>query len=158
MNVKGNVRSILYGFLRFILWAGVVFIALFPTLQLSHVFPSWHFIGTMSLVNAAGHFRELFFIVVPAAAVSLSTTLDFLCGRPKNEITGLLVLIALVINIVVLLSGFIGFLLLPPDSGRLADDVFSLYSWLITLGLIISLVTELWISGFAANQRHTEPA
>lgn len=121
-------------------------IALFPTLQEIHLIPSWHFAGTMETINHHGHFRDLFFVIVPASAVSLSTTFDFLC-KPRGNITLLLLVIALILNVVVLLSGFLGFVLIPPSAGPLAPDEFSLYSWLITVGLMLSLVTELWASG-----------
>jgi len=147
------MRLFLYGVIRLMLWSAAVFIALFPTLQTTGTMPSWHLQGTMLAVNSAGHFRDLFFIIVPASAVSLSTTLDFLCSKPKGEITGLLVVIALIVNMMVLLSGFVGFALIPNDAKVLPDDAFSLYSWLITVGLIITLGTELWISGFAASER-----
>ena len=142
----------LYGFIRLLLWSAGVGIALFPTLQTTRLIPSWHLLGTMESVNAAGHFRDLFFVIVPASAVSLSTTLDFLCVRLRGEINALLAVIALILNIIILLSGFVGFLLIPPGTGYLSADVFSISSWLILVGLIISLVTELWIS--VSAERH----
>jgi hypothetical protein len=143
----------LYSVIRMLLWGAGVIIALFPTLQAIHLIPSWHFGGVMEVINRAGHFRDLFFVIVPASAVSLSTTVDFLCSKPRGEITGLMAVIALVLNVVVLLSGFVGFLLIPPTAGPLSPDEFSAYSSMISIGLILSLVTELWTSGAAHSAR-----
>lgn len=138
---------VLYVIIRLLLWGAGVIIALFPTLQELHFIPSWHFIGAMDVINRGGHFRDLFFVIVPASAVSLSSTFDFLCAKPRGEITLLMLVIALILNVVVLLSGFLGFVLIPPTAGPLKPDEFSLYSWLITIGLMLSLITELWSSG-----------
>jgi hypothetical protein len=147
----------LYVVVRLLLWSSGVAIALFPTLQAIHLMPHGHLASSLDAINKAGHFRDLFFVIVPASVVSLSTTLDFLCSRPRGEITGLMLVIALILNVVVLLSGFLGFILIPPGAGELDPDEFSLYSWPLMVGLLLSLVTELWIAGAAHVERHEEP-
>jgi hypothetical protein len=150
-----NWGLVLYGLIRLLLWSAAVGIALFPTLQAVPQAPTWHLSATMAMVNSSGHFRDLFFVVVPAAAVALATTFDFLSANLNRvpEVTGLSAIIALLLNVVVLLSGFVGFLLIPSGRVVLGPDAFWLYSWLISLGLAISLITELWVSGANEVQR-----
>jgi hypothetical protein len=144
--------------LRIALWTIAVIIALFPTFQADHVFPALDPIVAMASVNSHGHFRDLFFVIVPAAAVSLSTTMEFLSscvirvsphrGHSRVSATiGFIALLALLGNTVILLSGFVGFLLIPPGSGPVDLDALKLYSNLILWGLGISLATEMGISG-----------
>ncbi|NPU68863.1 hypothetical protein HL667_27945 [Bradyrhizobium sp. 83012] len=115
--------------------------------------PTLHLLADMKTINDAGHFRDLFFGLVPASAVSLSTAFDFICVKARGEITGLLVVIALILNVVVLLSGVVGFLMIPPHSPPLSPAEFSAYSSMILAGLGFSLVTELWTSGAAHRSR-----
>jgi len=158
MGLDGVMWVTLYGLIRLLLWGAGVGIALFPTLQAVHFLPSWHFAGTMDYVNAQGRFRDLFFVIVPASAVSLSTTVDYLCARPRNEINALLAVISLILNVVILLSGFVGFALIPEKHVPLAADIYILCSWIIICGLVVSLTTELWISGAVKHQeRHRNP-
>jgi hypothetical protein len=143
--------------LRVFLWGIAVAIASFPTFQADHFFPTLDPIVTMALINSHGHLRDLFFVIVPAAAVSLSTTMEFLSScvirkstrrghtRPTATV-GFLALLAVLGNTVILLSGFIGFLLIPPGSGPVDVDALKLYSNLILWGLGISLATEMGIS------------
>lgn len=145
----------IYCFLRLLLWTAGVAIALFPTLQIAPHLSSWGISSVFAAVNSDGHFRDLFFVIVPASAVSLSTTLDYLCGSLSHgsEVTGLLVIVVLVINVLVLLSGFVGFLLIPVGHTALDPDALSSYSGLITVGLVLSLITELWVSGAGERRR-----
>ena len=145
---------ILYCFLRLLLWSSGVAIALFPTLQVaSHV----QFNSIFASLNADGHLRDLFFVIVPASAVSLSTTFDYLCGilarRDSSDTTGLVVVVVLVINVLVLVSGLIGFLLIPVGPTVLSPDLLWSCSFAITMGLALSLVTELWVSGAGERRR-----
>ncbi len=149
---------VLYGFLRLLLWSAVVAIALFPTLQAAPSFSSWYARDVMATVNADGHFRDLFFVIVPASAVSIATTMDYLCAARGTEIAALSAMIALMLNLVVLLSGFVGFLIIPAGKSVLGHDAFLLYSWVISGGLILSLITELWVSGATASQRQNRAA
>jgi hypothetical protein len=148
------VIVLIYVALRLVLWAGAVAIAMFPTLQAAHVMPSFDPKFTMAGVNGHGNFRDLFFVIVPAAAVSLSSTMEFLCTFVVREAlvpatVGFIALLVVLANTVILLSGFVGFLLIPPSAGPLAADAFTLYSTLIIAGLGISLGTELGISGLS---------
>jgi uncharacterized membrane protein len=101
--------------------------------------------------NKAEHFRDLLFALVPAASISLSTTIEYLCSHRDRGVS-LLTVIGLILNILILLSGFVGFLVIPDDQA-LGRDLFALYSKLIILGLVISLVSELWTSVSGENLR-----
>ncbi|KIZ37693.1 hypothetical protein OO17_23370 [Rhodopseudomonas palustris] len=104
------------------------------------------------MVNDAGLFRDLFFVIGPASAIALSTTLEYLWTHvilPKKQIVpayfGGLTAVLVLLNFVVLLSGFIGFLALPAPSAHtvLGPPALSLYSWVIGLGLLVSFGTEM---------------
>src|SRR2546423_856829 len=140
---------LLYCFLRLVLWSSGVAITLFPTLQAASTFQSWGIDSILAGLNADGHFRDLFFVIVPASVVSLSTTIDYLSGSfPQGSATtGLVITIVLLFNVLVLVSGFVGFLLIPVGHTVLPPDALTRYSWLILVGLFLSLVTELWVSG-----------
>jgi hypothetical protein len=143
---------LVYLALRLVLWAGAVAIAMFPTLQAADTLPSFDPKAMMAVVNSHGNFRDLFFVIVPAAAVSLSTTMEFLCtyvirATLVPATVGFIALLAVLGNTVVLLSGFVGFLLIPAAAGPLNMDQLALYSALILCGLGISLGTEIAISG-----------
>ncbi|WP_146604585.1 hypothetical protein [Rhodoplanes roseus] len=144
--------------IRFILWAAGVGIASFPTFQASHSSPFWNLPLAIDTINGAGHYRDLFFVIVPAAAVPLSTTVDFICLRGRGEIDTLLAVIALLINFTVLVSGLIGFLVIPPHSGALSAIEVHTSTTLIAIGLVISVVTEVWVSGAAERRRARNPS
>lgn len=147
------VRLILYGILRLLLFSAAVALALFPTIRMAHDFPSWWPQGVAEAVNASGHFRDLFFVIAPASAVALATTLDFLCAAHTSDSTRLSVVIALVVNMLVLTSGFIGFMAIPPKDVSLPPNEFWFYCWVIWIGLAVTIVTELWISCAAERMR-----
>jgi hypothetical protein len=106
----------------------------------------------LATVNGAGLFRDLFFVIVPAAAIALATTTDYMCahvisGRMRSgALVEGIVFILILANFMVLLSGFVGFLEIPPASGPLSPDKFKLASWVIYIGLCISLGSEIWVS------------
>lgn len=140
-----------YGLIRFGLWAFAVFIALLPTLQSvgGHALLRGNF---LSAANDGAQFRDLLFVIVPASALSLATTIDFICAR-RNSGVSLLAIIALIVNLLILVLGFVGFLIIPEDS-VLDADTFAVYWFGIIFGLVLSLTTELWVSG--ASERHRE--
>ena len=127
-------------------------IALFPTIQATANDAYLEFGRIFQTVNDHGRARDLFFVIVPASAVSIATTVDFLCATRDSEIAGLSALLALLANIAVLLSGLIGFLMMPEDT-ILNSDGFRLFSGVILFGLSVSVITELWVSGAAERQR-----
>ena len=146
-------RLILYGLLRFLLFSAAVALALFPTIRMAHDVHSWSPLGLAHAINDSGHFRDLFFVIAPAAAVALATTLDFLCAAHTSDETRLSVVIALVINVMVLMSGFIGFMAIPATDLPLPKDQVLPYSWAIWIAIGITLGTELWVSGAAERMR-----
>lgn len=140
-----------YFILRLFLWIGTVGIALFPTLQASGAWPSPDPYSTMAEINLHGNFRDLLFVIVPAAAIALSTWMEFLSAcviRRRAARTGLitvgfLALIAIVANIAVLATGMVGFSLIPAGSGQVASTTFSYCSTAIIVGLGVSLLSEI---------------
>lgn len=150
-RLRVAIWALLYGLLRLLFWTFGVGVALFPTLWATEYLPSWHVSGAVAAINATGHFRDLFFVLVPASVVPLTTALDSLCLHPsKSDIIRLIIILALVVNIVILGSGLVGFVLTPAERGPLNSEAFSLYSQLIGWGLAISLGTEIFVSGSAA--------
>ncbi|HXD44241.1 MAG TPA: hypothetical protein VN655_03825 [Pseudolabrys sp.] len=145
---------VLYALIRLILWSGAVGIALFPTVQVTGLYTILHSMALFAPINKIGHLRDLFFLVVPASAVSLSTTIDYLCAKHETD-SALGALIALILNFLVLVSGFVGFLVLPGNT-VVPGDTISLYSEAIVVGLVVSLSTELWLSGAAEKHREQE--
>lgn len=136
-----------YGGIRLILWGSVVAIAWLPTfatatdpLKVGSIFET---------INNEGSFRDLLFALVPASAVSISSTLDFLCSSRDGD-ESMSAVFALLANICVLASGLAGFLMIQADT-VLNGDQFGTYSDLIWFGLVLTLVTELWVS--TANEK-----
>jgi hypothetical protein len=75
--------------LRLTLWVIAVGVAMVPALQGGGTLPSWPH-ETMERINQHGHFRDLFFVIVPAAALAISTLMDFLsrCVIRRNGTVG----------------------------------------------------------------------
>jgi hypothetical protein len=150
-----DLYAVLYLLIRATLWTTGVGIALFPALQAAHSWPSINPFVTADVVNASGHFRDLFYVIVPAAALSISTVLEALCTVSKrvSEITQATVILALIVNILIMVSGLVGFMLIEP--GKLAKETasFSAGSWAIAVGLTVSLITEISVSGALERQR-----
>jgi hypothetical protein len=140
---------LLYGTFRLLLWSAAVALALFPTI--------WAVDGSLDhsllwRINVDGRFRDLFFLLAPAAGLSLTTTLDFIWADHISATARNAAILALLANFVVLLSGFVGFLMIP-DESVLVVDQFATYSWVIAGGLILTLATELWISLASERRR-----
>lgn len=135
-------KLIPYCLVRLVLWLVAVGIALFPTARSVgiHAILDWEF---LSHANRDGAFRDILFAIVPAAALSLATTLDFICSGKAASLA--LPILGVIGGILILVSGFVGFLVIPNDT-PLEPDLFVLYSKMIMLGLSVSLVTELWVS------------
>lgn len=100
--------------------------------------------------NEEGLFRDILFAIVPAAALSLATTLDFICSGKAANLS--LPILGVLLSVLILVSGFVGFLVIPEDKS-LDADLFDLYSALIRMGIFVSLVTELWVSVSAEKHR-----
>jgi hypothetical protein len=124
-------------------------IAVFPTVwKIDGDVPFW---GCLDVINEQSRFRELLFALVPAVALPISTITDFLtASRDADEVEKLSALVALLANVFFLSAGFVGFFTIPDDVA-LGHSPFVLYSWVLKIGLLVSLVTEVWIS--IANKR-----
>jgi hypothetical protein len=161
----GETNVIGYFALRLVLWAATVIIALFPTLQAAGAWPSLNPFLTMAAVNMHGNFRDLLFVMVPAAALALSTWMEFLsaCVIRRRAIrtglitVGFLALIAIVTNIVILATGMVGFSLIPVGTGQVAPDTFSYCSNAILAGLGVSLFSEIGATFANTFYGHYEP-
>lgn len=154
------MRAPVYMAIRLTLWTAGVAIPLFPTLAAAPEAMSLNLPSTLAKINDAGLFRDLFFVIVPAAAIAVATTIDFLCihvlgtsAQKASATLGGVSLLLVLANTVALLSGFVGFLLIPPGHFQLSAGQFLLYSWIIGLGIAVSFVTELGISFAASSLR-----
>ena len=139
-----------YGIVRLFLWSAAVFLALFPTISNLDTILDRYFLWQ---INQNGHFRDLFFLLAPASALALATILDFIWDDNTSKAARIAAIVALLANLAVLLSGFVGFLRVPDDT-VLPDGDFATDWKLIVAGLIITLVSELWIS-VASERRRT---
>ena len=86
--------------IRVLLWLVAVIVALFPTLMSAPESFSFNIVGSLGALNTAGLFRDLFFIIIPAAALALSTLIDYLC-MCRMKMSGAafaLSIIALIVN------------------------------------------------------------
>jgi hypothetical protein len=143
---------------RLILWISGVFIAFLPTLLASPEL-SLNPVESARIINRAGLFHDLFFIVVPAAVLGLSMSFDFLCINLTrlSATSGSWSILALLANIFGLASGLVGFLLIPPEK-VIVGNPLTTYSWLIVLGLFFSFITEIGISWMHEQEREPKPA
>jgi hypothetical protein len=139
---------------RLLLWFSGVFIAFLPTLLAAPEL-SINPLESAHIINTAGLFRDLFFIVVPAAVLGLSTSFDFLCVNLTrlSATNGTWSILALMVNIFGLGAGLVGFTLIPHDGKALSGNPLVTYSALIILGLFFSLVTEIGISWMHSVER-----
>lgn len=147
--------AIPYLAIRFTLWVSGVFVALFPTLVAAPSLPSVWPSETLQMLNAAGLFRDLFFIVVVVAVLALSSILDFMSvnmGKVVPTIHGI-VIGALIFNIVALCSGLVGFMQIPHARTPVASS-YGTYCSLIYLALLIGLATEIGVSWLNSKYTH----
>lgn len=134
----------LYLIVRLALWVSAVGIAAIPALSA----PGYMVFGygsELALINSAHAFRDAVFVLVPAGAIALSSLFDFLFRVERvQRMTMFLCVIGLIVNIAVLISGLVGFIKLPEQT-EASQVTFWVYSWLIGLGLAVSLLTEVWV-------------
>jgi hypothetical protein len=140
----------MYGALRFALWLAVVAIALFPTIY--RIKGEIHVADALTVINAQANFRDLLFAIVPAVALPISTTADFLCVNRDSEVEKISAVAAVLANVFFLAAGFVGFLTISPDTA-LPPAQFASYSWVLVIGMTVSGVTEVWIS-VASKRQH----
>src|SRR5690349_954056 len=99
---------LLYGAFRLVLFGAGVGLAFFPTVwgqdhlaeHMADHSLFWH-------VNQSGRFRDFFFVLAPASALALTTTLDFIWADHTTPTARNAAILALLANIGVLLSGFL---------------------------------------------------
>lgn len=147
-----------YLLIRSILWLAGVGIAFFPTLQTVHVIDATSATAIAEAINSTGHFRDMFFVIVPASALSLSTVSEFLCSlgsHRASELTRMAVILAFIVNVIILVSGFVAFFLIPPHDHPLDAASFSLWYRVIWIGLLLSYLTETAVSW--AHKNHRRP-
>jgi hypothetical protein len=141
----------LYGAFRLLLWLAAAALALFPTVW---ALDSWG-LSIVWDINEHKHFRDLFFLLAPTSALALATTLDYIWGNNISRTARNAAIMALLANIFVLLSGFLGFFTIQDDT-KLNDNQFHTFCWVIAVGMILTLATELWISGAGERRRQLQ--
>lgn len=139
-----------YGLFRLALWFAAVAIALFPTVRTVGLNAVWE--GNLfAAANGHGHFRDVLFALVPAGAVSLTTTLDHFCAHRRSGV-GLLPIAGLLISILILISGVAGFLVIP-DNAVVEPLLYDRFTNITLLGLFLSAIIEVWASGATEKRR-----
>ena len=135
---------------RLALWFVALFVAILPAFFHALAVPSF---------NNSQLFRDALFVTVPAAALGLSTVLDYLCMgfRLISGTAMALAVLGIVFNTLVLLSGVIGFLILPKSEVPLSATSVWTFSVLIVLALMFSLLTEIFVSK-DHHRCHMQPA
>jgi hypothetical protein len=132
---------------RMALWFSAVAVPLFPIVLRDDVDFAWNPTKFLYDVNQAGAFRDLMFVIVPVAVLSLSTSVDFFC-RTFSQMTGRaasLTALAFIGNTVALISGFVGFMRIP--NGVILGSISS-YSVFIVFALVFSIGTEIVVSRY----------
>jgi hypothetical protein len=127
-----------YRTIRLVLWVMAMLVAAVPALL------EW-------LEGAAFNntlFRDVLFVIIPAAALGLSTVLDYLCMRYQmlNGTKFALSVLAIIFSMLALASGLVAFLEIPKDTLAVTVSKFWLFSVLIGYALFVSLLTELLVS------------
>jgi hypothetical protein len=132
-----------YRIIRLTLWAAAVTIALLP--------------GILKAMDATRFdvplLKDFIFVVIPASALGLSTVLDYLCMNYQylSGTSFALSVLSILFNIFGMMSGLIGFLVLPSGDVSVTSRQLWTFSILIFLALLISVITEFLVS--ADNHR-----
>lgn len=146
-----------YLLIRFALWLAGVLIALFPTLAASRVDVTISAWDVITKVNQSGNFRDLFFVVVPTSVLAVATLTDYLatCFSRASGSAQTACILALLLNVAALASGFVGFLELPTGEHIITERQVGVYGTLILFAVGFSLVTEISTS-WASHRHHLE--
>jgi hypothetical protein len=142
-------------FMRTFLWGLVALLAAVPPV-LSLSAPLQSLAGTIGALNATGHVRDLFYLLLPTSALALSGVLDYLRlgGERSSAVVLMLAMLAIMMNFLALLSALLAFLSLPSEKYPLPEQTLSLYLSLLGLGLLISFITDIGVSIASDNLRN----
>lgn len=142
----------IYCILRLVLWLAAVTIAAIPAHSAAGGMRLWIF-NDLAFINDAKAFRDGVFVIVPAAALALSTIVDFFASDVNHSgTTRGLALLGLLLNVIALTCGLALFLVIPAHT-EVEAAKFGTYSWIIVLSLVVSLATEIGTS-WAARVTH----
>jgi hypothetical protein len=132
-----------YRTIRLVLWAIAVIVAAVPAML--------EYLEGAIFNNTL--FRDFLFIIIPAAALGLSTVLDYLCMNYQvlNGTKFALAVLSIIFNTLALASGLVAFLEIPKDTLMVTHPKFWTFSILICYALSISIITEFLVS--ADNHR-----
>ena len=147
--------TISYIAIRLILWGFAVGIGLFPILsELPDSLTVKPYILALS-INDAGHFRDVFFVVVTIAALGLSTVTDFLtnCYGKMHPAAWNAALICLLLNIICLTAGLVGFLEFAPNQAIANPSKVAVYTTIVMLAACFGLMTEVCVA-FVSHRVH----
>lgn len=146
-----GIQMIAYVAIRLLLWVLGVVIGLFPIMQSHHSFFSF---GVLSDLNRVGDFRDGYFIILPTAMLSVTTAMEFLVIHVNENTPSPIYFCcvsALLVNSVGVIAGLTGVYL--PEHQPLSGEIFSAFSQLFWLSLLVSLATEIGIAWLTATQR-----
>lgn len=141
------MSNLLYLLIRLVLWCAGLFVSLFPTILEIKAPSLWPSVFAWQ-ANSKGLFRDLMFVIVPTVSLSLSTIIDFMINHfaKSKEFFQQGAILGLILNIIALCSGFVGFLRLPGTHKPIAVDQFVVFYWTIIFAVSISLVTEVMMA------------
>jgi hypothetical protein len=153
------MHTLFYVLIRAFLWFIAVAIAIFPTLSAAPDAASMDPFVMFSTLNNVGAFRDVLFVIIPAAALAISTLIDYLC-MCRTQMSGTafgLSLIGVLMNITALVAGFVGFLYIEDKPHVPVNARFLLtYSWIICIAIGVGIITELAVS-WSHGQIHLNP-
>ena len=139
-----------YVLIRMVLWTAALAVSLFPTL---HATPGIGFdlVENAMRVNERGLFRDLFFVIAPTSALALSTVTDFLITHyaRSSGLAQIACVLCLPLNVAALVSGFVGFLVIPPGDHPLDPGSFGTAFGLLVFAVGFSALTEIGMSSVA---------
>jgi uncharacterized membrane protein YozB (DUF420 family) len=93
-------------------------------------------------------FRDILFVIIPAAALGLSAVLDYLCINYKdlNGTSFALSMLSIIFNTLALGSGLVAFIVIPKDNVPVASAKLLTFSVIICYALLMSIITEFFVS------------
>lgn len=145
-----------YLVVRLVLWVMSVGIAAVPAVAAAGGL-SLDYVGELAAIDAAHAFRDAAFVLVPAAALGLSSVADYWCRAPQlSQLTRALTIIAIIGNMLALVAGAVGFVAIPAGA-KAGIGLFSTYCYIIAIGLIFSLLTEIGIAVAHGNHAKRHP-
>lgn len=150
-----------YVIARLIFGAVGVIIASVPAgLWLIKDFDSLSDAAPFRVLNDAGHYRDLFFVCLPACGIALVSCADyFMLNLGKNSrmpFRSTTMVIAGVLCFLFILGGMVGFIVF--EHGKPAEDwLFNFANKFLALAILVSFLTEFFVANLLARQ-HWPPA